>query len=237
MFYGLWLGNQGDFVSAVRQYRSGATLADHSGDTNLGSYIRGRAAARGPYEGSSVVQTERSIARILDTSGGRPTIGALEAYSAEAQLGALLVDADRGRTAVLAMRRIAERLSPDADVWGAVSPVERAVFLHAYVEGRVGTLAQVEDACTEAMELIGHRPMWAAEIHQYRARALVAAGDVPGGVRYALQSAQAVGHKVRVVAVAIRDVVDQVPAGYLSDELEALLAYASPGPGPWATLR
>lgn len=236
-FYGLWLGNQGDLPSAHRWYRSAATLADHSGDCDLGSYIRARETSRGLYEGWTIKQTERGIARVLDVVGDRPTIAALEAYCAEAQVGALTGNARRGRDAVAQMRRIAERVPHEVTVWQDAPPIERAVFLDAFVESRVGSLAEAERACAEAFELLRSRLMWIAEVHQYQARALVADRSVTDGIRYALEAASRVGHEVRVISFAVRDVVDTVPAGWESDDLEALRKYASGEPGPWVTLR
>jgi hypothetical protein len=42
---------------------------------------------------------------------------------------------------------------------------------------------------------------------------------------------------VRVHEVGVRDLVSVVPAGYRSDDLDALRTHASPEAGPWETLR
>jgi hypothetical protein len=63
-------------------------------------------------------------------------------------------------------------------------------------------------------------------------------GDVDAGVRYGLDAARRTGHAdIRVIGMAVRDVVDAVPAGYRSDEVDELRGYASAEPGPWETIR
>lgn len=236
MFCGLWLGNQAEYLAARRQYRSAVALAQHAGDQPLAHYIAGSAAARGTYEGASVAETEQTIAQVLAEAGDALTVGVMEAHSASAHLGALLGDAPRARAAVMAMRRVADHLAGEPDPWGAW-PVPRALHVGAWVEGRVGTFVTAQQACEEARGHLDNLPMWVAELDQFRARAMVAAGDVTGGVRYALGAARAIEHDVAVIAVAIRDVVDQVPGDVRTDELVELRRYASPNPGPWDTIR
>jgi transcriptional regulator with XRE-family HTH domain len=235
--FGLWLGNRSELMMAHRWYRTAAVFADHSGDTHLATYIRGRTAARATYEGATVRQTEDAIAQIMAATGGAPSIGTLEAWSAEAHLGALTVNASRGRAAVRAMRDVAAALPEDADPWGAASPAARATFVTAYVECRVGTVESAQPIIDQALAELDDWPMWQAEVHQYRARTMVAGGDVAAGLTYALDAVRRIPHAARVVGVAVRDVVDQVPAGYRSEVLEELRAYASPEPGPWETIR
>lgn len=239
-FHGLHLGNQGsteNLRAARRYYRSAGYLADQSGDIHLASYIRGRTAARATYEGATIAQTEAAIAQIMATTGGAPSIGTLEAYSTEASLAGLIGDVDRGRKAVRGMWEVADALPADADPWGAAGPVPRAAFLGAFVEARCGTLASTQTAVQTALPLLDDWAMWRAEVEQYWARALVADGDVAAGVAHALTAAQATPHGARVVKVAVRDVIDQVPAGWTSPELEQLRPYASVEPGPWETIR
>ena len=235
-FFGLWNGNRGRLDKARDWYRTAANLADRSGDTILACYIRGRAAARATYEGATVAETEAAIAQIMAVTGGTPSVGTLEAYSTEATLAGLIGEPERGRAAVRGMWRVAEALPVDADPWGAAGPAPRAAFLDAFVECRCGTLATAQRAVDTALVGLGDWPMWEAEVHQYWARALVAAGDVAEGVRYGLDAARRVQHDAQVIRIAARDVVDQVPAGWISAELEQLRGYASPDPGPWETL-
>jgi transcriptional regulator with XRE-family HTH domain len=235
--FGLWLGNRNELTMAHRWYRSAAVLADHSGDTNLACYIRGRTAARGTYEGATIRQTEDAIKQIMAATGGAPSIGTLEAHCAAAHLAGLLGDTARGRVAVNGMREVAAALPADADPWGAAGPAARTAFLHAYVECRCGTLDSAQPAVVAALSELDDFPMWEAEVHQYWARALVAAGDIDTGLAYGLDAARRTPQAARVIGVAVRDVIDQAPTGYRSDVLQELRRWASSEPGPWETIR
>lgn len=235
-FFGLWNGNHGQLAAAHRWYRTAAVLADRSGDVALACYIRGYTATRATYEGATAAQTLAVADQILATTGGAASIGTLEAYSARATVAALVGDIAAGRAAVAGMRRVAERLPADATPWAAGGPVPRTLLLHAFVEGRCGTPASAGAAADEALAGLGPWPMWEAETHQYRARALVAGGDLVEGLRYALAAAKRAPHLARVIGVAVRDVIDQVPVGWSSPDLEELLPFASVGPTPWETI-
>jgi transcriptional regulator with XRE-family HTH domain len=235
-FFGLWLGNQGDLTSASRQYRSAAILADHSGDTGLGDYIRGITAARGTYEGASVSRTQDTIDRVLTNADGRPTLGAFGAWLADVHLAGLMGDLGRGRAAVESMRRIAWRLPADADAWSAVGPAPRTEFLHAWIEMRCGTWADAQRAYERAVPALACQPMWLAEVELFLARAMVVAGYVDDGANHALAAARSLPHTSRVVGLAVRDVLSVLPAAYRRDTRQALEEFASSGPAPWETL-
>lgn len=233
--YGLWLGNHGELGGARHWYRSAVTLADRSGDIETQTWVRGRSAARGIYEDWTISETLDTAAETLALTA-RPTLGALEAHAARVGVYALNGDIASGRGAVADMMDVADRL-PDMSTKSGASAYERAVFLSAFLECRAGDHATANAACDEAERVLRHLPTWLIEMRVYRARAMVTAGDVSGGIEYALRAVSELRHEVRVIAVAVRDVCQTVPAGYRSDDLAALWQYADQSPGPWETLR
>jgi transcriptional regulator with XRE-family HTH domain len=232
--YGLWLGNVDQLGGANHWYRSATILADRSGDVDMRTYVRGRAASRGIYESWTIRQTQDAVAETLAITT-RPTAGALEAYAAEASIAAITSDAHRGRVAISAMFDVADHLA-DSDLRELAVPYERALFMSAFLEARVGTLAEAEAVCDQAEKVLARMPTWLAETRVYRARALVADGDIEAGLTLALSTVQVATHDVRVIAVAVRDVLSCLPAGYQSDTADELRRYASPTPGPWETI-
>lgn len=232
--YGLWLGNQDQLGGAHHWYRTATSLADRSGDTDTMAYTRGRSAARGIYEGWTVKQTLDMSSEALNLTE-RATAGALEAHAARVTVHALTGDAKEGRSAVNDMARLVSQL-PDSGLKTVVAPEERMIFLRAYLECRVGSLDDAQSACDEAESALARLPTWLTEMRVYRGRAMVAAGDVRAGLSYTLQTVQGMRHDVRVISVAVRDVMSVVPHGYRSEDMLALSAHADPNPGPWETL-
>lgn len=232
--YGLWLGNQGNLPAAHNWYRTAVALADRSGDVSLRSFVRGRSLARGSYEGYSVRQTLDGVDEVLHLTH-EPTTGAMEAHAARVHVHALTADAHAGRQAINDMRSVVDRL-PDDALRTVAAPHARTTFLRAFLECRVGTLADAQPAYEAALPELTEWPLWLAETRVYLGRAMVAAGDVGPGIAHTLHTMQGVAHDVRVIRVAVRDVLSVVPEGYRSDELQALRAYADTSPGPWETL-
>lgn len=232
--YGLWLGNQDQLGGAGYWYRSAAILAERSGDLSTQAWVLGRSASRGVYEGWTAQRTLDTAAAALELSP-RPTPGAFEAHAARAEVYALTGNLAAGRQAVEDMMDVAERL-PGATLQAGAGSHERAVFFRAFLECWVGDRASIEAACDEANRVLAHLPMWLIELQVYRARAMVAAGDVSGGITYALQAISGLRYQVRVIAVAVRNVCQTVPANYRGDDLAALWQHADRSPGPWETI-
>ena len=233
--YGLWLGNQNHLGGANHWYRSCASLSDRSGDTDMRAYVRGRSASRGIYEDWTVTRTLDVAAEALAVTP-RPTLGALEAHAARVGVYALTGDVGQGRAAVQAMADVAERL-PAATSRTAAGPMQRTAFLRAFFECRAGTAESAEQACDEAEDALAGLPTWLIETRVYRARSMVAAGNVIGGLAYALRTVEQLRHDVRVISVAVRDVCCAVPASYRGPDLAELWTYADPSPGPWEAIR
>lgn len=227
--YGLWLGNTGDLAAADGWYRTAGGLAQRSGDRHLESHVRGRAASRGIYEGWSVRRTLDQAEHALVLAAGAPVDGALEAHAARIHVHALTGDTAAGRRSVNDMREVAERT-------GDEPAIARTLFLKAFGEARYGDVAAAIRAYEEARPVLGPRPLWLTEARVYLGRAHVAAGDVDGGAEIALQAVRDAQHDVRVVGVAVRDVV-HAAGGRRSAVLDELAPYADQQPGPWETLR
>lgn len=232
--YGLWLGNQTSLGGADHWYRSATALADRSGDLDTQVWVRGRSASRGIYEGWTAQRTLDGAGSALALTP-RPTLGALEAHAARAEVYALTGEITAGRRAVADMMDVADRI-PGPTVKAGAGPHQRAVFLRAFLECRIGDRTTAEAACDEADRVLAHLPMWLIELQIYRARAMVAAGDVTDGIAYALRAVNDLRHEVRVIAVAVRDICQTVPTGYRGDDLVALWQYADRSPGPWETI-
>jgi hypothetical protein len=230
--YGLWLGNQAQLGGAHHWYRSSATLADRSGDSETRAWVRGRSAARGIYEGWTVAQTLATADAALAVTD-RPTAGAVEAHAARVHVHALTGDIAAGRASVAAMADIAENVHDPA----APDPGARTAFLSAYLEARAGDPDSAAVAADEAETALAGLPMWLAEARVYRARAMVAAGDIDEGLNHALDVVAQLEHAVRVIGVAVRDVLSVLPAGHRSFEADELRRFADSHPGPWETLR
>lgn len=231
---GLWQGNQGDRASAHTSYRRAAVFAGRSGDTATEVYVRARTASRAIYEGLTVHEVVNEARRALELSQV-PTLGALEAHSALVHVNALTGHLAAGRASVDSMRRVVDEL-PDTDTRRVDGPVARTASFDCYLEGRLGTRRSADRAFEAAEPVLRPIPVWWADARIYYARALVASGDVTDGIQMALAAARAVARDVRVVGMAVRDLLGAVPAGYRSDELDELRGYAAPEPGPWETI-
>lgn len=228
--YGLWLGNLGHLGGANHWYRTAAALADRSGDPATQVYARARSASRALYEGWTVRQTLES-AEVALTVSERPSAGALEAHAARACVFALTGDRRQGRAATGEMRRVADAVG-DPDLHA------RTLAYSAFLECRIGNLTDALRACDEAEPILERGGLiWYQETRVYRARALVAAGDVEAGLGCALEAVTQSRHDVRVVGVAVRDVLAALPPGHRSAERDELARFADPAPGPWETLR
>lgn len=228
LMYGLWLGDNGQVPDALGWYRTSTTLADRSGDPHARTYIRARAATRGMYEGMAAAQVQAGVGEALALSSG-PSLGALEAHAANVQLAALTGDVAEGRRSVATMWGIAEQL-PAVDGPGAA---QRAASFQVYLEGRAGDLRAAERAYLEAEPFLRPVPLWDAEARVYVGRAMVRAGDVGGGIIFALGALRPLPFVSRVVRMGVSDLLAAVPSGYRSERHDALRQLAAPGPGPW----
>lgn len=230
--YGLYLGNRGDIASAHNWYKTSILLADRSTHLPTRVFTRGRYASRAVYEGLTLRETISGADEALSLSG-RPTLGALEAYSAQVHVHALTGDLSRGRTAVIGMQTVAGELE-HADAIGG--PLQRTLSVRHYFECRQGSLDDASRTFEEVEKYLKSAAVWHVEARMYWARALVAAGDVNAGADYALSVIRTCGQDARIIAVAVSDILSVVPAGYSSDALVELSTYRAKGPVPWEVL-
>lgn len=230
LLYGLWMGNGGQLAEALGWYRTGTVLAERSGDPRSRAWALGRSASRGVYEGMPAREVEDAAGRALAVTG-TPTSGAVEARAAMVHLAALRGDLPAGRTSVVAMRELAERL-PD----GPAGPHQRAVSFNNYLECRVGTTADAEKAHAEAERELAAVPIWLADSRIYYALALARAGDVRGGTLLGAKVVEGLPYEVHVLSLGISDLLRMVPKTVRTDEAELLRSYASTTAGPWETL-
>lgn len=229
--YGLWLGDTGRIPTAHGMYTTAAHLADRSRDTATRALVRARAASRGIYEGWTRRRTQHAITEALAISG--TGLAGLEAHAAAVHLAGLTGDLPAGRTAVAAMRRIADTMhTTDGPTAG-----QRAVSFHNYLECRTATLTDAHRAHDEATRALADVPLWRADADLYMGRALVAAGDVREGITLALSAVRGLPFGTRVLGLGVRDVLSVVPRTHRAPDLvEQLRLYASPGPTPWETI-
>lgn len=227
--YGLWLGNQGEVVSARGWYRTAKTLAVRSGDTRTRVDIQGRALSRGVYEGATARETLTGVAEVL--SLGTPVCpGTLECYSALVEVYALTDDLSRGRAAVRNMQQVADQL-------GSFDLAARTASFHSYLECRIGTMSSAQKAFESAMPVLRGFPVWEADARLYFARAHVRAGAVADGVTIALEAITSLDDvQVQVLKVGVQDLLSVVPQRYASDEVDELSTHSATGPAPWETV-
>lgn len=231
--YGLWQGNLGDLPAAHDWYRTAATLAGRSGDTEVSVYVQARTLSRATYEGYTIRQTLAGAERVLAISS-RPSAGLLEAHAARVHAHALSGDLAAGRAAVRDMQAVAETLP--ADPRSPAGPRERAASFSSYLECRAGTLDDAEAAYHEAHAALQDVPQWAADARIYYGRALVQHGRAEQGLSEALTAVNtAGGHQLRVLRIGVRDVLSVLPAAHRSDAAHELRAYAADVRGPWET--
>ncbi len=236
--WGLWVGNAGNLPLAKLWYGTATELADRAGDRHLSAYIAATEANRGPYERYTIAATLANAQRALAIDGG-PRPSTVEAHGALVHVHALTGNLEAGRTAVAAMRRAAEGI--DGPVGDRM--VLRALLFGTYLESRIGPRETAERAFAAADAGLQAVNPWWTEAGVYLARNRVTHGDPLGGVRQALGIVEdyRTGEgetPVRVLGLAVRDLIDAVPPAWASDpDVVELGRYASKEPGPWKTMR
>jgi transcriptional regulator with XRE-family HTH domain len=231
LLYGLWQGNQGRFTTALDWYRTASALARKSGDPEIETYVLGRSASRGVYEGMSRQRvTELADEALAVTS--RPTLGGFEARCALAGVAAMTGDIEGGRGQVREMRALVEDLPDD----GPTGPHSRAANFDIFVEARTGSAAGAERARDETEAALARTPLWLAESRIYYAMSVARAGYVRGAATLALEAIRTVPWNVHTLAMAAADVLTAIPREDRSDEVMELRRYAEPAPKPWETL-
>ena len=230
--YGLWLGNAGQLAQAAGWYRTAGELADRSGDRVLRAYVRARTANRGPYERMSVATTLRTAERALALYSG-PTAGTVDAHGARVHIHALTDNLDAGRAAAAAMLEAAEGMDGDA---GATA-VARALLFGSFLESRIGDPGSARRAWEAAERHLRPIQPWYVEAQVYLARNRARHGDPAGAVEQALGLVEGYRRDVRVLGIAVSDLLGALPHNYRTDAVVELARYAHPEPGPWVMIR
>ncbi|MFC3987229.1 helix-turn-helix domain-containing protein [Actinoplanes siamensis] len=231
LLYGLWQGNQGRYGSAMGWYHTASALARKSGDPEIETYVLGRSASRGVYEGMSRKRVTELAEEALAVTG-RPTLGGFEARGALAGVHAMTGNVDGGREQVRAMRALVGDLPDD----GPTGPAARAANFDVFVEARAGDAQGAERARAETETALARTPLWLAESRIYYALSVARAGFVSGGAALALEAIRTVPWNVHTLAMAAADVLTAIPREDQSDEVMELRRYAAPATRPWETL-
>lgn len=230
--YGLWLGNANHLAQARGWYKTAADLADQAGDPVLQAHVRARTANRGPYERMTVRATLDTAGRALALHSG-PSAGTVDAYGARVHIHALTDNLGAGRAAAAAMLEAADGMDGDA---GAIAHA-RALLFRSYLESRVGDPRSARAAFDAADQELRPILPWHVEARVYLARNQARHGDPAGGVAEALRLVTGFRRDVRVLGIAVSDVLEALPPGYRTDDTDRLATFASPEPGPWVMLR
>lgn len=231
LIYGLWLGNCGRVSRARGWWRTATGLADETGDNKLRASVRARVGNRGPYGGYTARETlalaDESLALNSDA-----TLSTAEAHGARLHIHALTGDLQSGRQAAIEMMRVAQSLDGDL----GARAVARASLFSAFLEMRLGEPAAAPAVFDVTAPLLRSIPPWHTEAGVYLARARVAGGDTSGGISQALALVNGYRTDLHTLRVAVSDVLEAVPVGHRSDELDELARFASPDPLPWHSL-
>lgn len=219
--FGLWLGTQGETLTAHSWYRSAVALADRSGDPAARVYTRGRTASSGSYEGFTAAEA-LSISR-------RPSQGAMEAHSALVHVHTLGKNLPAARASVNQMQHMADRLA----VEGAQ---RRTVLFRHYVESRLGARSDADRAWIEVEHTLKPTPVWYAESKIYRGLAQIRHGDIAAGLSTGLSAVKAIPAS-QPLGVAVADLLAHVPNEHTSDDRDELATYAAAGIMPWDTIQ
>jgi transcriptional regulator with XRE-family HTH domain len=230
LLYALWMGYSGNVGTSHSYFRTASLLAAGSRDRETEVYVQGRIASAGPYQGLTHQQTETSIELALSLAGNTASAGALEAHAARVHLAALTGDLSTGRQSINRMWALSEVLP---QVPGAVTAAQRTASFHAYLEGKVGTLADSQRALGRAQVHLENIPQWLAEAQLYAAHAMIRHGHIEAGIEQALKALSGLRYTVRVVRFGVDDVLSLLPPGYHSDAADELRQYGTTGPKPW----
>lgn len=230
--FGLWLANAGRLAQAKGWYETAADLAARSGDQRQLAYVDATVANRGPYERFSERETRERAERALSLRRG-PALSTVEAHGAIVHLCGLTGNLPGGRAAAAAMLASAQGLDGDE----GQRAVTRALLFRTWLVSRIGPADEAQRAFDEAAPMLRTVQPWFTEARVNLARNRVLHGDPAGGVAEALNLVADYRRDVRVLGIAVRDLVDATPPGYQSEALIELSRYADPDPGPWETFR
>lgn len=209
--YGLWQGDRGNLTEADIWYEVATTLADRTKDQPTQAYVRARAATRGHYEGWPVSRVVGNVQRALALSR-RPRV-LVEAHAALVQVHTLAGDLPAARAAGRAML--------DAATTGD-DHIRAAVFVN-YLECMIGEPDNAMRIHRQYQPELQVNRTWDHEARVYLGMAQVRAGD-RSGMQTALDAMSSFGQEVRMLGIAVTDLLKKVT--WQSDEVEQLRVFA-----------
>ncbi len=235
LLYALWSGYIGNHGTSHAYFRTASLLAEHSGDKNTRIWVAGRIASGGPYQGLTRHATQQHINQALALAGNDNNAGRLEAHAAAVHLAALEGDLPTGRQHVARMYDIADHLTPPAE---GPTPLQRAVSFQMYLEGRLGGLFDAEKALVRSDSLLRNLPSWHVEARLYHALAQVRHGNITEGMVNALDAVKSLRYSIRVIRLAVDDILQSLPADRQHSDLAVeLMIHGTTGPKPWELIK
>ncbi|MEE6258508.1 helix-turn-helix domain-containing protein [Plantactinospora sonchi] len=173
-------GNRG----AIRSYEMAALAADRSGDLATRVWVRGRAALALAYEGTHLPVAARLAGQAVVLSD-RPTLGRLNALTAQAHVAACRGDSATARSTMDDARRVFDAVGSDEQISDFAVPEWRFHTFESMLLSRLGhggALAAQEAADRTRPDSL---PRFATHIELHRGLMMAAAGDAAGGLGYA----------------------------------------------------
>lgn len=204
------LGRLGEFARTRRWWRTAATAADRSGDSELAAWVCGRQVIRGIYEGRTgdevVAMADRMVTRAPQAAGA----GAMEALSGKAR--ALARQGNPSATVVArqaadAFEELPATVTADRSStygWAEERLRDTENYVYTYLgDARAPQAQQVALALYPREHHTAH-----AQIKLHRAGWLVRTGDPGEGLPYAAQVVSALppAHRHNRVMAIARDV-------------------------------
>jgi hypothetical protein len=206
----------GESAYAGRWWRTARQLADHSGDLEARTWVRGREVVNGLYEQRPVSTILDRAAEAASIAGPLASVGSAFLYCGLAQT---LAVAGREDEALAALRRVAEVsehlpasvVADEGSMFGW--PEVRLPHTESYVHTWLGNTRQAYAAQEAALKIYPERlARDRAKLQLHRAACMIRDGDVGGGlaeaarvldslpVQYHTHGVHAIGRKVvRVV--------------------------------------
>lgn len=176
-------GNRG----AIRSYEMAALAADRSGDLATRVWVRGRAALALAYEGTHLSVATRLAGQAVALSE-RPTLGRLNALTAQAHVAACRGDSGTARSTMDDARRVFDTVGSDEQISDFAVPQWRFHTFESMLLSRLGHPGAL--AAQEAADRTrpASLPRFATHIELHRGLMMAAAGDAAGGLGYARQA-------------------------------------------------
>ncbi|WP_454194878.1 helix-turn-helix domain-containing protein [Nocardia sp. Marseille-Q1738] len=183
LFAKTYPGSDGN--KAISWYRMAAEAADRSGDTDIRTWVRGRAAIALGYEGAALPVAHEFADQALAISE-RPGLGRLNAVWGKAHAAALQGDTHTARQLIDDGRRAFDRSGSEEQTSDYAVPWWRVNVFLSLLAARLGDerlAVQAQEAARA--ELPDSLPRFATHLDMHRGLMLVRAGDRALGVKLA----------------------------------------------------